>query len=135
MIQGLDHVAIAVSDIPASIEFYVQVLRMRPVDSSIPTESDFYWLNFGPAQTLNLSLNPAQTPKALGQNLDWTRTPHLAFSAPESFLAEVEMRLTERHVTSKRSKTGLYFTDSDGNFLELTCWREFDLRAAGLPHW
>lgn len=74
MIQGLDHAAITVSDIPTAIAFYVQVLGMRPVDSGPPDEAAFYWLNFGPAQTLNLSLDPAHTPRALRQELDWTKT-------------------------------------------------------------
>ena len=135
MLQGLDHAAIAVSNIPAAIKFYVQVLGMRVVDSANPDTADFFWLNFGHGQTLNLALNPSQTPEALGHQLDWTRTPHLAFSAPEAFLGEVALRLERRNLGSKRSKTGLYFTDPDGNFLEVTCWREFDLREAGLPHW
>jgi catechol-2,3-dioxygenase len=102
---------------------------------SMPGEAAFYWLNFGPAQTLNLSLNPEQTPRAMHQELDWTRTPHLAFSAPEAFLDEVAARLEARGMTSRRSKTGLYFTDPDGNFLEVTCWREQALQAVGLTHW
>ena len=135
MIQGIDHIAVAVSDIPKSVVFYAQVLDMRVVDSSEPETASFYWLNFGAGQTLNLCLNPDETPKAIVRQLDWHATPHMAFVTTEDFLLLVESRLKERDVPFKKSKTGLYFTDPDGNFLELTFWREASIRSSGAEHW
>ena len=135
MIQGLDHIALAVSDLQRSVDFYCDVLGMRIVDSGSTENAEFYWLNFGVAQTLNLALNPGQTPKALGVELDWSRTPHIAFSAPDATLEVFEKRLDGRGILYKRSATSLYFTDPDGNYLEVTFWREKGLRDAGIPHW
>ena len=135
MIQGLDHIALAVSDLKRSATFYCDVLGMRVVDSGPVESAEFYWLNFGAGQTLNLALNPAQTPKALGIELNWSRTPHVAFSAPDETLEVLEKRLDKQGILYKRSATGLYFADPDGNYLEVTFWREKGLRDAGIPHW
>ena len=134
MIQGVDHIAIAVSDMNASLAFYVGILKMRPVDSR-SLESSFYWLNFGAGQTLNLCFNPEATPKFKGEVLDWNKTAHLAFAAPEAFVDEVEAELEKIDAVYKRSGSSLYFTDPDTNFLELTYWREKRLQASGAKHW
>ncbi len=134
MIQGFDHAALAVSDLPRAVSFYRDVLGLRPVDTSDPATSS-HWLNFGPGQTLNLTLAPERTPKALGLETDLNTSAHLAFAAPEAFLVELERRLVEHGVTPHRSRTGVYFCDPDGNFLEVTCWREKGLEEAGAEHW
>ena len=135
MIQGIDHIAISVSDIPNSVEFYTQILDMRVVDSRAAETASFYWLKYGVGQSLNLCLNPEETPKATGRELAWGRTPHIAFVTTEDFLLLVESRLKELSVPFKKSKTSLYFTDPDGNFLELTFWREASIRSSGAEHW
>ncbi len=135
MIQGLDHAALNVSDLPRAVSFYRDVLGMRPVDARDPATSSFFWLNFGPGQTLNLTLAPEHPPKALGLTADLYTSAHLAFAAPEAFLVELERRLVEHGVKPHRSRTGVYFCDPDGNLLEVTCWREKGLREAGAEHW
>ena len=135
MLQGIDHIAVSVADIAASVDFYTRVLKMRPVDSRDAEATFFYWLNFGAGQTLNLCLNPDATPNAKGEHLDWDRTPHIAFVTSESFVETVESKLNESGTVYKRSGSSLYFTDPDGNFLELTFWREARIRAAGAKHW
>lgn len=102
--------------------FYTQVLDMRVVDTSAPETASFFWLNFGAGQTLNLCLNPEATPKAMDRQLDWHTTPHIAFLTSEDFLLLVESRLKKLGAPLKKSKTGLYFTHPDDNFLELTFW-------------
>ncbi len=134
MIQGLDHAALAVSDLPRAVSFYRDMLGLRPVDARDPATSS-YWLNFGPGQTLNLTLAPERTPNALGLAADLNTSAHLAFTAPEAFLAELERRLVKRGIKPHRSRTGVYFCDPDGNFLEVTCWREKGLEEAGAEHW
>ena len=135
MIQGLDHLALAVADLPRAVDFYCNVLGMRPVDNRNPAQQGFFWVNFGPGQTLNLALHPGGTPNALGIPHDPFRGPHAAFAAPEESLGELRARLEARNITVRESRTGLYFTDPDGNFLEVTCWRESALRRAGEAHW
>ena len=135
MIQGLDHAALTVSDLPRAVSFYRDVLGLRPVDARDPATSSYFWLNFGPGKTLNLTLAPQRTPKALGLTADLNTSAHLAFAAPEAFLAELEARLAEYGIKLHRSQTGVYFCDLDGNFLEVTCWREKSLRDARAEHW
>lgn len=135
MIQGFDHAALNVADLPEAVAFYQNVLGMRPVDSSDPTTSACFWLNFGFGQTLNLALAPERTPIALGLKTDLYTSAHLAFAAPEAFLETVEKRLTDRGIKTHRSRTGVYFCDLNGNFLEVTCWREKGLRDSGAEHW
>ncbi len=122
MIQGLDHAALAVSDLPRAVSFYRDMLGLRPVDARDPATSS-YWLNFGPGQTLNLALAPERTPNALG------------LAADLNTMAELERRLVKRGIKPHRSRTGVYFCDPDGNFLEVTCWREKGLEEAGAEHW
>lgn len=114
MIQGFDHAALNVSDLPEAVAFYRDVLGMRPVDARDPADSS-YWLNFGPGQTLNLTLAPERTPRALGLETYLYRSAHLAFTAPAAFLEVLGGRLTERGVAFHRSRTGVYFCDPDGN--------------------
>ncbi len=135
MIQGLDHAAICVSDIEKSVAFYRDVLGMRMVDSRPPETSSYLWLNFGPGQTLNLTLAPEQTPKVLAEKTGLNLFAHLAFRAPRNFLTQLKPKLEHLGVLKHESATGLYFTDPDGNFLEVTCWREHALQAAGQAHW
>lgn len=135
MIQGVDHIAVAVSNIAQSADFYIAMLNMRPADSRSPYETEFYWLSFGMYQSLNLCLNPEQTPNALGVELDWDRTPHMALTTSEKTISTVEKQLTSLEMPCKREPTSLYFCDPDGNFLELTCWREARLQASGGNHW
>lgn len=134
MIQGLDHAILNVSNLPLAVAFYRSVLGLRPVDVRDPATSSYFWLNFGPGQTLNLTLAPERTPKALGLETDLYTTAHLAFAAPEAFLDILQERLETRGVPFHRASSGLYFSDPDGN-LEVTCWREKGLEDAGAEHW
>ena len=135
MIQGLDHAALCVSDIPKAVAFYRDVLGMRVVDSRPPETSPYLWLNFGPGQTLNLTLAPEQTPKKLAQETGLDLSAHLAFRAPRSFLDQLKPKLAGLDLLRHESATGLYFADPDGNYLEVTCWREHALEEAGQAHW
>lgn len=133
MIQGLDHAALNISDLPEAVAFYRE-LGMRPVDARDPATSSYFWLNFGPGQTLNLTLAPERTPSALGSETDLDTSAHLAFVAPETFVEELQKRLIERNIGVHRSRTGVYFCDPSGNFLEVTCWREKSLEDSGAEH-
>jgi glyoxylase I family protein len=135
MIQGFDHVAIAVSDMVRAVDFYCGLLGMRRVDSRDPSTTSYFWLNFGVGQNLTLSLSPDGTPKGLGLIFDYPRTPHIAFVAPEDAISELKQRLQNHGVEVYGSGSEIYFIDPDGNGIEITCWRETGLREAGKSHW
>lgn len=135
MIGGFDHAALNVSDLPRAVAFYEEVLGMRPVDRRDPASASFFWLNFGVGQTLNLTLAPERTPKTLGLETDLYTSAHLAFAAPEAFLGALQGRLEAEGVPCHCSPTGVYFSDRDGNVLEVTCWREKGLEDSGAEHW
>ncbi len=135
MIQGLDHAALNVAGLPLAVTFYREVLGFRSVAARDPTTSCHFWLNFGVGQTLNLTLAPKRTPKFLGLETDLYTSAHLAFTAPEALLETLKGRLEVHGIPYHRSWTGLYFSDKDGNFLEVTCWREKSLKDAGAGHW
>ncbi|MEM7737760.1 MAG: VOC family protein [Deinococcota bacterium] len=135
MIYGVDHVAIAVSNISTSIKFYREILDIHPVDKRNPATASFFWLKASAGQSINLCLAADQTPRAKGSVLDWDTTPHVAFVCDEGFLDTVQDRLEHKGITYQRKPASLYFTDPDGNFLELTCWRESRLQASGAAHW
>jgi catechol 2,3-dioxygenase-like lactoylglutathione lyase family enzyme len=127
-LQGFDHVALPVSDLARAVAFYRDVLGMRSVDRRDPETDDYHWLNLGPGQTLNLSRTPESTQEAVGPG-------HVAFRASESFLATLSERLADAGVDYHETETSLYFSDPDGNDLEVTCWREKRLRESGRDHW
>ncbi|MEM6430024.1 MAG: VOC family protein [Deinococcota bacterium] len=135
MIYGFDHVAIAVSDIPMAIKFYEKILDMHPVDQRDPKTASFFWLKAGAGQSLNLCLAADKTPRARGDVLDWDTTPHIAFVCDQSFLDTVQKRLSNSGIVHQGNASSLYFTDPDGNFIELTCWREQRLKTSGAAHW
>jgi len=135
MIQGLDHIAIAVSNIPSSVDFYHRLLGFRIVDSRDMEAYPYFWLNFGVAQNLTLSLNPKITPKSLGLSFDYPRVPHMAFCASELEISHLRQKLQQEGVEVHGDDTEIYFTDPDGNGIEVTCWREMGLKNAGKPHW
>ena len=78
MIQGLDHAALNVADLPLAVTFYQEVLGFRSVDARDPAVSSYFWLNFGAGQTLNLTLAPERTPKALDLGTNLYTSAHLA---------------------------------------------------------
>lgn len=135
MIQGLDHAALNVADLPLAVAFYREVLGFRSVAARDPTTSSHLWLNFGAGQTLNLTLAPERTPKSLGLKTNLYTSAHLAFTALEAFLETLKGRLEVHGAPCHRSSTRLYFSHKDGNFLEVTCWREKGLKDAGAEHW
>ncbi|WP_435159428.1 VOC family protein [Haladaptatus sp. DFWS20] len=127
-IQGFDHVALPVSDLNRAVSFYRDVLGLRSVDRRDPDTEDYHWLNLGQGQTLNLARVDEVSHYA-------TSPRHVAFSAPEEYLDEIAERLENRDINVRKIETSIYFSDSDGNELEVTCWREKRLWESGANHW
>ena len=135
-ILGFDHIALTVSDIPAALAFYVDLLGLRPADDRNPQTASYFWVSCGPAQSINLVRNPQATPGARGEQVTPDLTPHLALTCPLGDLDALHEKLQQAGVeVLLRSETGVYFCDPDGNFLEVTGWRESWARRAGVGHW
>ncbi|WP_266074790.1 VOC family protein [Haladaptatus caseinilyticus] len=127
-IQGFDHVALPVSDLRRAVSFYRDVLGLRSVDRRDPDIDDYHWLNLGQGQGLNLA-------RVDEESRTDTSPRHIAFNAPEEYLGEVIDRLEKRNRDVRKTDTSIYFSDPDGNELEITCWREKRLRESGVNHW
>ena len=125
-IYGFDHVALPVSDLERAVAFYTDVLGLRSVDRRDAAAGTYHWVSVGQGQALNLS--------ETGDD-ETVRAGHAAFAAPASFVDEVAGRLHDAGVEVRDAGTSLYFTDPDGNELEVTCWREERLRDGGARHW
>jgi catechol 2,3-dioxygenase-like lactoylglutathione lyase family enzyme len=118
MIQRLDNVGVAVSDVPRAVAFYGQVLGLEAQG----TDTD------GTVQvgTLSLYLFRSQAGGAVGRTTDYYHNPvgldHLAFEVPD--IEQASMELTGRGVQFGGPIVGdpgsfryRGFTDPDGNML------------------
>lgn len=122
MVEGLHHAAIAVSDIPRAATFYEEVLGfclIGPDDpEKTPETADYFWIDIGDGEWMNLADRPDMTPSYPEENDD----PHLAFRATEDEISTIKQRLIDRNVEVRESGPSIYFRDPDSNFLELTHW-------------
>jgi catechol 2,3-dioxygenase-like lactoylglutathione lyase family enzyme len=114
---GLRHVALNVTNVAISVEFYVSVFGMRVVWQP---DSENAYLSSG---CDNLALHQASsTPSSAGQRLD-----HLGFlvATPED-VDRAAAALTARQIplrhpprTHRDGSRSLYFTDPDGNVIQI----------------
>ena len=118
--QGLDHVAIAVSDIDRSERFYADVLGLERAHA----EWDV------PVVMAANGTGVAIFDKALhhgeGEGIPDVRILHIAFRVDRAGLERARDELAERGLTPRSSDHGishsLYFNDPDGHQLELTTY-------------
>lgn len=112
MITGLNHLTLAVSDLPRSLKFYQDVLGM----TCVSTQGSGAYLCAGDLW-LCLSLDQAA---ATATREDYT---HVAFSIDADAFADFETRLSQHDVPiwqSNRSEgLSIYFLDPDGHKLEV----------------
>jgi catechol 2,3-dioxygenase-like lactoylglutathione lyase family enzyme len=112
MINGINHVTFAVSDIPRSFRFYSEVLGLKPI---LRWKNGAYFLAGETWLALNLDECAATSSKK-----DYS---HLAFSClKKDFNKQKEKILSSGSSEwSKNQSEGksLYFTDPDGHRLEL----------------
>lgn len=120
MVDGVHHVAVAVSDVPRSVTFYQEVLEFEPIgpdgaDQTAET-ADYYWLAAGDEEWLMLADRPDATPTAPERTDD----PHVAFRADPATIGRIARRLTDRGVPRRLVETSVYFHDPDDNYVEVT---------------
>ena len=111
MINGVNHITIAVNDIDESFAFYVDVLGMHPHakwKSGAYLTLDNLWFC--------LSCDNARPSQ------DYS---HLAFSVSQQAFGEVKQRLEDANVITWKENTSegdsFYFLDPNGHKLELHC--------------
>ena len=111
MINGINHITLAVSDLEASVRFYEQVMGFRLASLH---ESGAY---FGAGDTwLCLSFDPAASSQ---RRSDYT---HIAFDVSEGDFHAFEDKLRECGVAIRKENRSeghsVYFLDPDGHKLE-----------------
>jgi catechol 2,3-dioxygenase-like lactoylglutathione lyase family enzyme len=128
-LQGIDHVAIAVRDIEAAAQWYIDVLGFEPryqgMWNGIPTF-------IGKGATA-IALFPSKEDSADARNLRArSGMLHLAFRADARNFAVAQKELTQRGITFEfqdhEISHSIYFRDPDGHELEITT---YDLEKSG----
>ena len=122
-LEGIDHVALAVSDVERAAQWYIDVLgfeyRYKDVWDGIPT--------FIGKGTTAIALFP---PRSSARSTATPQTPirmlHLAFRADrKNFLAaqqELKRRGIEFEFQDHEISHSIYFRDPDGHQLEITTY-------------
>ena len=122
-VQGLDHVALTVRDVPRSVAWYRDVLGLERRYEEV-------WGDFPAvvgAGTTSLALFPAPVPApAPPPGRDVLSVRHIAFRVDrEAFdraRGELEARGLAPTFQDHTAAHSLYFTDPDGHQLELTTY-------------
>jgi catechol-2,3-dioxygenase len=120
-LSKLGHVLIRVADQERSKQFYTEVLGFR-VSEHLPDDAAFMTVNNG-FHTLDLAQHP--NPQAPRPSADMLGVAHIAFQVDSyEALREAYQTLLEHGVEIRRamdhnSQRSLYFTDPDGNQLEI----------------
>jgi len=122
-VEGIDHVALAVRDVAASVAWYQQVLELERVHEEV-------WGDF-PAMigigATSLALFPIQDedPKP-PPGKDTVAMRHVAFRASSDCFEEAQTRLNrlgiEFEFQDHEIAHSIYFLDPDGHEIELTTY-------------
>jgi glyoxylase I family protein len=112
------HVAVIVTDLDRSIEFYSQVIGLERIDRSLKYPGA--WYQIGEAQVHLIVDSNYQNPRSIDLQAS-TRHPHLAIGVKD--LAAVKSQLTAANCIVKMSNSGraaIFTQDPDGNAIEFT---------------
>jgi catechol 2,3-dioxygenase-like lactoylglutathione lyase family enzyme len=118
--QGLDHVAIAVSDVERSRRFYAEVLGLERAHDEWDVPVVMAAHGTGVA-IFDRTLHPGES-----EGTPQLRILHIAFRVDRAGLERAREELTQRGLNPRFSDHGishsLYFNDPDGHELELTTY-------------
>jgi catechol 2,3-dioxygenase-like lactoylglutathione lyase family enzyme len=123
LVEGIDHIALAVRDVTASAQWYQDVLglerRYQDVWGDYPAVVG--------AGTTALALFPVETAAPLpspGRNVLTMR--HVAFRADAANFARCQLELTQKQIAFEFQDHGIshsiYFHDPDGHQIEITTY-------------
>jgi len=121
--EGLDHVAIAVTDLERSRRFYEDVLGLERVHDEwdVPV---VLAANGSGLALFHEDLHPSSTPDDVEPPA--VRILHIAFRLDRSGFEDARDALAERGIETRFSDHGishsLYFDDPDGHQIELTTY-------------
>jgi catechol 2,3-dioxygenase-like lactoylglutathione lyase family enzyme len=121
--RGLDHVAIAVTDLERSRRFYEGVLGLERVHEEWEVPIVLAANGSGLA-LFDRDLHPSSTPDDVEPPA--VRILHIAFRLPRQGFDEAQAALGEHGIETRFSDHGishsLYFDDPDGHQIELTTY-------------
>src|SRR5688572_13564787 len=124
-IQGIDHVAIRVTDLDRALGFYTQVLGLRVTEREYSKPGTEYFLDCGAALLGLIQGNPEGGTHPFDGN--GIGADHFSFRITTRDFDQTLKRLEENGVRisfhKKREKSwSIYFQDPDGNKIEMTAW-------------
>ena len=124
-VKGIDHVALNVVDLEKSLKFYMEVLGLKITEREYSKPGIEYFLDCG-SSLVGLIQGDKSGPKHLlddggiGGNHVSFRTDKKDFDA---IVEELQKRGVPIKFSKKREKSwSVYFSDPDGNKLEITAW-------------
>ena len=120
-LQRLDHVSLNVSDRPRSIGWYRDVLGLEPRGEATRDDWPVFMGEFGAC----LALFQARS-EAVERAYESPGLRHVAFMVGREDLERAQARLAEQGVEFRFEDHGnahsVYFSDPDGNVIELTTY-------------
>ena len=124
-IEGLDHVAINCRDLNRSMDFYVQVLGLKVTKREYSKPGTEYFLDCGTSLVGLIQGSP--TDRRRQPHEEGVGFSHAAFRVRWQDFDRIAEELKGRDITihkiAKRKKSwSMYFSDPDGNKLEITAW-------------
>lgn len=124
-VQGIDHVALSVSDLERSLKFYTEVLGLKISEREYQKPGTEYFLDCG-ASLVGLIQGDPKGDNHLLQD-GGLGGNHFSFRAHTSDFNRIAEEIKTRGITitflKKRERSwSIYFLDPDGNKLEITAW-------------
>lgn len=124
LVQAL-HIAVNVSDLTVSEQFYGQILGLAKVDRNLKFPGAWYQVGSFQVHLIPLGESqddfPGQVAAPLHDQNRWSRNRHFAFAVTD--LAQAHQQLLEAGYPVQMSASGraaLFTQDPDGNVIELS---------------
>jgi len=124
-VQGIDHVALNVRDLDKSLKFYTEILGLKVTQREHSKPGIEYFLDCGKS-LIGLIQGEEKGPAHHFQD-GGVGANHVGFrTSPKDFdriVEELKEQQVPIHFSKKREKSwSVYFSDPDGNKLEITAW-------------